>query len=181
MKIHLKSIKFHVNVVKPHALCNMEYPSKMHNKLKSRKVSFPHNLFCSCTSIAKFCTEHGSITAMLCAKFHKSNVKHRKAAYISIRHQIVNTLEVSAPHSIDVCQCPTPTPPPPQPTNESECPHPIFEASINKTNSPLTSEIIRTSSPHHELSAPPPPPRSSWHPHPSKKVLLYLSNIPVKF
>ena len=33
------------------------------------QVSFAHNIHFSCQITLKFCTEHGSITAMLCAKF----------------------------------------------------------------------------------------------------------------
>ena len=47
------------------ALCNMAYPSKMHLKLKSREVSFAHNLFRSSPIILKFCTEPGSDTTIL--------------------------------------------------------------------------------------------------------------------
>ena len=38
---------------------------------KSCGISFAHNLFLSHPIILKFCTEHGSDTAMLCAKFKK--------------------------------------------------------------------------------------------------------------
>ena len=47
--------------------CNKEYPLKI--SLKTHKNSFAHNLLCSCPNIVKFCTGHGSITAMPCAKF----------------------------------------------------------------------------------------------------------------
>ena len=48
---------------------NMEYPSEKHLKLKSRKISFVHNSHIEFPIILKFCTEHGSTTAVLCAKF----------------------------------------------------------------------------------------------------------------
>ena len=38
-------------------------------KLKFRKMSLIHNICYSCLIVLKFCTEHGSITAVLCAKF----------------------------------------------------------------------------------------------------------------
>ena len=38
-------------------------------KLKSHEFSFYHNLSFSCQIILKFCSEHGSTTAVLCAKF----------------------------------------------------------------------------------------------------------------
>ena len=40
-------------------------------KLKSREISFASNLILSCQSFWKFCTEHGSITAVPCANFSK--------------------------------------------------------------------------------------------------------------
>ena len=53
----------------PGVLCKMGHPSEMHHKLKYREALFAHNLFCSCPIILKFCTKHGSDTAMLCVKF----------------------------------------------------------------------------------------------------------------
>ena len=41
----------------------------MHLELKYHEISFGHNLLLSCQIILKFCTEHGSITAVLCANF----------------------------------------------------------------------------------------------------------------
>ena len=49
----------------------VENPSKISPQLKSRKISFVHNISCSRRIILKFCTEHGSHTAVLCAKFQK--------------------------------------------------------------------------------------------------------------
>ena len=39
------------------------------SKPKSRRISFAHNLFFSCSIDLQFCTEHGGGTAVLCAKF----------------------------------------------------------------------------------------------------------------
>ena len=47
------------------ALCNTGYPSKIHIKRKSHKISFAHNVFLSCPVVLKFCTEHGSITVQI--------------------------------------------------------------------------------------------------------------------
>ena len=47
----------------------MGYPPETHFKLKSREVSFAHNLFRKWPIVLKFCTEHGSDTAVLCATF----------------------------------------------------------------------------------------------------------------
>ena len=47
----------------------LQYRISLPPKLKSLKNSFAHNLICSCPIILKFCTEQGSDTAMLCAKF----------------------------------------------------------------------------------------------------------------
>ena len=52
-----------------HERGNIGYPSKKHLKPKSREISFAHYLFPSYTIILKFCTEHGGITVVLCAKF----------------------------------------------------------------------------------------------------------------
>ena len=38
-------------------------------RILNRKISFAHNLLLSCITVLKFCTEHGSITAVLCANF----------------------------------------------------------------------------------------------------------------
>ena len=43
-------------------------PSETHIKSKSRKTSFTHNLITRYSVVLKFCTEHGSTTAMLYAK-----------------------------------------------------------------------------------------------------------------
>ena len=51
------------------ALCNIGYPSEIHLKLKSREILYAHNSCLSWPIILKFCTEHGSITAVLCANF----------------------------------------------------------------------------------------------------------------
>ena len=55
----------------PGVLYNMGYPPETYLKLKSREISFPHNLFSSNPIVLKFSTEHGSNTAVLCAKFQK--------------------------------------------------------------------------------------------------------------
>ena len=53
----------------PRALYNIGYPSEIHLKLKSREISFAHNSCFSWSIALKFYTEHGSNTAVLCAKF----------------------------------------------------------------------------------------------------------------
>ena len=50
-------------------LCNIGYRSETHLKLKSREISFVHNLLLSKSIVLKFCTEHDSEAAVLCAKF----------------------------------------------------------------------------------------------------------------
>ena len=54
----------------PRRCCTMGYPSETHLKLKSHEILFIHNIHFSDQIIFKFCTEHGSNTAVLCAKFH---------------------------------------------------------------------------------------------------------------
>ena len=44
------------------------YPLKNHSKIKSHKILLVHNIHFSCQIILTFCTEHGGVTAMLCAK-----------------------------------------------------------------------------------------------------------------
>ena len=51
------------------ACSDVEYPSEIHPKFKSCSISFVHNIHFSCSIILRFCTEHGSITAVLCVKF----------------------------------------------------------------------------------------------------------------
>ena len=45
--------------------CNIGCPSKIHLKPKSHEISFAHNLLLSYPIVLKFCTEDGSITALL--------------------------------------------------------------------------------------------------------------------
>ena len=42
---------------------------QIHFQLKSHKNMFVHNIHLRSLIISKFCTEHDSMTAMLCAKF----------------------------------------------------------------------------------------------------------------
>ena len=51
------------------ALCNIEYASDTNFKLKSLEIWFVHAIHISCPIILTFCTEHGSITAVLCENF----------------------------------------------------------------------------------------------------------------
>ena len=53
----------------PSSCYNIGYASETHHKLKSHDISFVHNSFLSCSIISKFCTEHGSDTAVLWTKF----------------------------------------------------------------------------------------------------------------
>ena len=50
------------------ALHNMRYPSKNNLKPQSRTISFVYNISFNCLFVLKFCREHGSYTAVLCAK-----------------------------------------------------------------------------------------------------------------
>ena len=54
-----------VFVSNPGACCNIGYPSE----LKTGGILFACKLLLSCQIILKFCTEHGSGTAVLCANF----------------------------------------------------------------------------------------------------------------
>ena len=53
------------------ALCNMGHPCQTHLKHESREISFAHKISLFSPIVLKFCTEHGSDTAVLCAKFQK--------------------------------------------------------------------------------------------------------------
>ena len=53
----------------PGVLCIIGYPSETHIKLKSREISFVLNIRLDKQIVLIFCTEHGSIIAVLCAKF----------------------------------------------------------------------------------------------------------------
>ena len=55
--------------MKDSGLCDVGYPSETQHKPKSRQISFAHKLFLNYPIVLKFCTEHGSDTAVLCAKF----------------------------------------------------------------------------------------------------------------
>ena len=57
----------------PGALCNTGYPSETHTELISRENSCVHNTRFRCIIVLQFCTEHGSITAMICAKSRFGN------------------------------------------------------------------------------------------------------------
>ena len=48
---------------------NIGYLSETQLKLKSRESSFAHDVLLSCQIALKLYTEHGSVTAVLCAKF----------------------------------------------------------------------------------------------------------------
>ena len=59
------------------------YPIEINLELKFHEILFAHNPFLSCPIISKFCTEHGSDAAMLCAKFWNDftteiDVMHKK-------------------------------------------------------------------------------------------------------
>ena len=64
-------------VVFPHIRCwlwqsywdRFYEPSEAHLKLKSRKISFVHNVRFNCPIGLKFCIEYGSDTAVLCVRF----------------------------------------------------------------------------------------------------------------
>ena len=49
-------------------LCNVEYPPQTHLQLKSRKISFTHNLLIKYPIVLKYCAEHGNMSAVICAK-----------------------------------------------------------------------------------------------------------------
>ena len=50
--------------------CNLRYyPSEIQLKLKSREVSFVHNLLLNYPIVLKFCAEHDSLAVVRCAKY----------------------------------------------------------------------------------------------------------------
>ena len=53
-----------------HVSCSSaEYPSKTQLKIKSREISFAHNLFICCRIVLKCCTEYDSYTTGFYARF----------------------------------------------------------------------------------------------------------------
>ena len=52
------------------ALCNIRYSSETHLKLESHKNLIVHKIVFLCHIVLKFCTEHGSIIAVLRAKVY---------------------------------------------------------------------------------------------------------------
>ena len=48
-------------------------------QLKCCEISFVHNIHCCCKVALKFCTEHGNITALICAKFQNDWVTDKWA------------------------------------------------------------------------------------------------------
>ena len=50
-------------------LCNIGNPPETYPHLKSRDISFYHNMRASYPILLEFCTEHDSITLLLFAKF----------------------------------------------------------------------------------------------------------------
>ena len=63
--------------IHPWGCCNIGYPSETHLKLKSCEIFFAHNICFIYPIILKFCTEHGSITAVLCAKFQNDRTTEK--------------------------------------------------------------------------------------------------------
>ena len=62
------SLSIFIKSHNPGVLCNKGHPSETHLKLKSHVILFFHNICHGCEIVWKFCTEHGSNTAVLCAK-----------------------------------------------------------------------------------------------------------------
>ena len=72
----------------PAGCYNIGYPSlQFYLKLKSRKMFLVHAIHFSDLIILKFCTEHGSITAMSCAKFQHDRATEK---YIMGKHIFVS-------------------------------------------------------------------------------------------
>ena len=46
-----------------------QHPSENYFKLKSIEISFAYNVILHCQIVLQFCTEHGSMAAVLCGKF----------------------------------------------------------------------------------------------------------------
>ena len=55
---------------------NIGYPSETHLKFKFCEISVVHNNRFICPIVSKFCTEHDSITAVLCAKFQNNWISY---------------------------------------------------------------------------------------------------------
>ena len=103
--------------------CIMWCLSETHLKLKSRKISFGHNLLRCCQTVLKFCTEHcdDSTTAVLCAIFHND---------LTTETQVVPRPKFRSPNRSPPIWPPPPLPPPLYP--HTVCPPPQFEMSLTR-------------------------------------------------
>ena len=72
----------------------MEHPMENHLKLKFCKILFAHNIHFNWPIIFKFCTEHGSFTAVLCAKFQNALVMRNKLWVNSISQEFETSFRV---------------------------------------------------------------------------------------
>ena len=61
-----------VNSMDSGGLWHYRISSKTQLKCKSREIPFAHILFFSCPIVLQFCIEHGSATAVLCAKLQNN-------------------------------------------------------------------------------------------------------------
>ena len=66
------------------------YPPVTHLKLKSREISFAYTLFLSYPIVLIFCTGHGSITAVLCAKYQND----RQLKWVLLTNEISRDLSL---------------------------------------------------------------------------------------
>ena len=64
---HTHFVQPNINQSEPGDCCNIGHPYVIQLKLNSREISLDFNIFLSCR--LNFCTEPGSITAVLCEKF----------------------------------------------------------------------------------------------------------------
>ena len=73
--------------------------SKISLKIKTQNIWYACNINLYCPTVSKFCTEHGSVTAVLCAKF--SNLWTIKNVFIGkqniLRFELMSRFRVGCP------------------------------------------------------------------------------------
>ena len=75
-------------------LCNIGYPSATYLKLKFRESSFVHNFRLNDSIVLKFCTEHGSIIAVLCSQFQ--TVRTNKTGFLGVTGYVLSHVHPTA-------------------------------------------------------------------------------------
>ena len=81
-------------IARPGACDNIHNVAAIHPRLKSDKIALAHNISLCQQILLEFCTEHGSITVMLSAKFLKAMLNKNEIMdkWDFVRFQIMDRL-----------------------------------------------------------------------------------------